>query len=187
MASLLTVISATPIIPPGQSPAVDRGNVILRRNRPCSTTPCANPEGRWVIYSNECVLNGCGLCDTRGFCLQGPSENDHYDPRKPGNPFGGAGSAASNGAGSRDSSNTCHGDDVQDDAQSCPTNGKKGATGGRAAAPNTRKPKASCAGSCSTSAYDGSCGSGCGCNFAGTGLFGGLDGSCVRLVSFGGL
>ncbi len=186
---LFTVINAAPIEPPDQSPVPDIGNAIFsKRERDCSARPCANPQGQWVIYRAECVQSGCGLCSARGYCLPPPHDRDHYDPNNPTNPFGGSGGAASNGEGSDDSSNTCHDGDVQDDAgSSCPINGKYAGTAGRRpAAPSTRKQKASCSGSCSWTAHDESCGSGCGCNFAGTGLFGGPDGRCVALASFAG-
>lgn len=185
--TLKAVISATPIATARQSPNVDMGNAIFRRQFDCGTRPCANPQGRWVIYRDECVRYGCGLCGTRGFCLLGAATDDRYDPDDPRNPYGGGAGAAGNGEGSDDSSNTCLGDNEHDDAGSCHTiTGKTAGAVSQPAAPVSRKQKASCTGSCFTGAYDGSCGTGCGCNWVGTGLFGGLDGSCIALASFGG-
>ena len=180
--ALTAAISAMPVAPPGQSPIVDTASVIFRRDPDCSARPCANPEGRYVIYGATCAWHGCGLCSPRGFCLPPPHNHDHYDPDNSGNPYGGTNGAASNGEGSQDSTNTCHNDDVQDDAGSCH------AIKYKPNAPSPRRQKASCAGSCSTGSYDGSCGRGCGCNWAGTGVFGGLglDGRCVALAFFGG-
>ena len=165
-------IAAMPYPPADQSPAANTAKRLFTRQQQCANIVCANAGGAGPIDRQECQWSQCGQCGTNSRCLPNPGDDDNYDPDDPGNPYGGGGQAG-NGDGSGDSSGTCVGD-LSDTAGSgsCPAGGTSN--------------NAQCGGACNTGDSN-ACGQGCGCTWSSTGWFGGKDGTCHALVSFGSL
>ena len=188
---LLPPIAAMPYPPADQSPALNSAKKLFAR-----ATTCLHVECRMRGASDTvCFLFGCGKCGTNGRCLEVTIGQGDYDGDDEESTSGGGGTSSSGDTsmGSNDSVGDCAdtGETISQGSYSAETaasGNRDTASSGTCPVKGTKvnvKFKAQCSGTCDTQ-FASTCGPGCGCTFAGTGLLGGKDGKCQALAFFGG-